>query len=159
MTDSGLILFPDHLLATVPPLYSTEQTPAERKAAHIKVFDPCGRGTWYACEFGVEDGLFFGYVVSPLGPDCDEWGAYRIRGADFASPRAPNGSRSGPAEPDPSLRAVVRAKPGRDVPCDHRHQLELERVTNRLGLRLERDVWWKPGPIPELQPDSAEAAR
>ena len=115
MTASGLILFPDELLATVPPLYSTEETPAARKSAHIKVFDPCGRGTWYACEFNPEDGLFFGYVLSPLGPDCDEWGYF--------------------------------------------DKLELEQVTNRLGLGLERDVWWRPGPIPELQPADAGAAR
>jgi hypothetical protein len=107
MTDSGLILFPEALLATVPALYSTEQTPTERKLAYIKVFDPCGRGTWYACEFNPDEGLFFGYVVSPLGPDCDEWGYF--------------------------------------------DKLELEQVTNRLGLRLERDVWWKPAPIPGLQ--------
>ena len=114
MTDTGLILFPEHLLATVPALYSTEETLAERKVAHIKAFDPCGRGTWYACEFNSEEGLFFGYVVSPLGPDCDEWGYF------------------------------------------DKH--ELEHVRNRLGLPLERDVWWKPAPIPELQPDSAEVA-
>ena len=115
MTDSGLILFPEELLATVPALYSTEEIRAEHKVAHIKVFDPCGRGTWYACEFNPEDGLFFGYVVSPLGPDCDEWGYF--------------------------------------------DKLELERITNRLGLRLERDVSWKPAPIPDLQRQHAGALR
>jgi hypothetical protein len=56
----------------------------------------------------------FGYVVSPLGPDCDEWGNFS--------------------------------------------KLELERVTNRLRLRLEREVWWKPAPIPELQRERSPVA-
>ena len=63
MTDSGPILFPEELLATVPPLYSTEETPAERKAAHIKVFDPCGRGTWYDYEAAPVSSTWVG--------DCD----------------------------------------------------------------------------------------
>jgi hypothetical protein len=71
-----------------------------------------------SCEFNPhegEAGLFFGYVVSPLGPDCDEWGYFDKR--------------------------------------------ELEQVRNRLGLPLERDVWWKPAPIPELQRQDAGALR
>ncbi len=72
-------------------------------------------GSQYACEFNPEEGLFFGYVVSPLGPDCDEWGYF--------------------------------------------DKLELERVTNRWHLPLERDVWWKPGHIPELQPKAVEVRR
>jgi hypothetical protein len=42
----------------------------------VKFFFPAGRYTFYATE-GEEQGddiLFFGYCVSPLGPDCDEWG-------------------------------------------------------------------------------------
>jgi hypothetical protein len=42
----------------------------------VKFFFPAGRYTFYATE-GEEqsdDILFFGYCVSPLGPDCDEWG-------------------------------------------------------------------------------------
>jgi hypothetical protein len=42
----------------------------------VKFFFPAGRYTFYATE-GEEqedDILFFGYCVSPLGEDCDEWG-------------------------------------------------------------------------------------
>ena len=38
----------------------------------VKFFAP-GRYTLYVTEFDGEDTLF-GYCVSPLGPDCDEWG-------------------------------------------------------------------------------------
>ena len=45
----------------------------------------------------------------------------------------------------------------REVPfgpdCDewgYFDKLALERVTTRMGLGLERDVWWKPALIPEL---------
>ena len=46
----------------------------------VKYFDPCGRGTWYVLE--AEKGEYdhgtdwrlYGYCVSPLGEDCDEYG-------------------------------------------------------------------------------------
>lgn len=57
----------------LPKLYSTEDVPADQKMVHAKFFDPCGRGTWYITEFDGKD-LLFGFAVSPLGPDCDEWG-------------------------------------------------------------------------------------
>lgn len=44
--------------------------------AYVKFFGG-GRWTWYATEFDGED-EFFGYVVSGLGPDCDEWGYFRL---------------------------------------------------------------------------------
>ena len=64
-------------LASLPPLYSTEKVPTEEKVAMVKFFDPAGRGTWYGVEFDGND-TFFGYVVSPLGPDCDEWGYFSL---------------------------------------------------------------------------------
>lgn len=57
----------------IPTLYATEGVPTSDKIVHLKLFDPCGRFTFYAVEFDGEDTLF-GYCVSPLGPDCDEWG-------------------------------------------------------------------------------------
>jgi hypothetical protein len=57
----------------LPKLYSGEDIPAEEKVAVVKFFDPCGRATFYMTEFDGED-RFFGYCVSPLGSDCDEWG-------------------------------------------------------------------------------------
>ena len=38
-----------------------------------KLFDPAGRATWYLTEWIPNDGVFFGYCISPLGADCDEW--------------------------------------------------------------------------------------
>jgi len=60
----------------LPPLYSTENVPTENKVAVCKFFDPTGRYTYYVVEGSPEgeDFIFFGYCVSPLGPDCDEWG-------------------------------------------------------------------------------------
>lgn len=48
----------------------------------VKLFDPSGRYTFFvfdgeedeADEQGNKDMRLFGYVVSPLGADCDEWG-------------------------------------------------------------------------------------
>lgn len=57
----------------LPALYSTESVPAEDKIVQVKFFHPCGRFTFYAVEFDGED-TFFGFCVSPLGPECDEWG-------------------------------------------------------------------------------------
>jgi hypothetical protein len=62
--------------AKLPKLYATEKTPTNEKIAVLKLFDPCGRYTFFAVEGQREEGDFtlFGYCVSPLGPDCDEWG-------------------------------------------------------------------------------------
>lgn len=41
-----------------------------------KFFFPSGRYTFFATE-GEEQGndvFFFGFCISPFGPDCDEWG-------------------------------------------------------------------------------------
>ncbi len=75
-----MALLPPDLEAQLPPLYSTEDVPAEEKLAVCKFFFPMGRGTWYAVEGSRqgEDVLFFGFVVSPLGPDCDEWGYFTL---------------------------------------------------------------------------------
>jgi hypothetical protein len=64
------------LLKSLPPLYSTEEVPTEQKKAVAKFFDPTGRMTYYVIEGSKEedDVIFFGYMVSPLGPDCDEYG-------------------------------------------------------------------------------------
>lgn len=59
---------------TLPALYAGEDTPLHEKVAYLKVFDPTGRLTYYATEYDPTEKLFFGYMVSPLGEDCDEWG-------------------------------------------------------------------------------------
>ena len=43
----------------------------------VKFFFPAGRYTLFVTEGSPQDEddyLFFGYCVSSLGPDCDEWG-------------------------------------------------------------------------------------
>lgn len=67
-------LLTKEILAKLPPLYSTEHIPTDDKIAVVKFFFPSGRYTFYAVEYSPEDKLFFGYCVSALGPDCDEWG-------------------------------------------------------------------------------------
>jgi hypothetical protein len=68
----------------------------------VKLFDPSGRYTYYAFEgYDRDDGEFilYGYCVSPLGPDCDEWGYTALS--------------------------------------------EIEDVTNRFGLKIERDLHFR----------------
>lgn len=58
----------------IPALYSTDGTndnPMDN-IAQARIFGP-GRYTFYVTEWDGED-LLFGYVLSPLGSDCDEWG-------------------------------------------------------------------------------------
>jgi len=38
----------------------------------LKLFDPYGRFTYYATS--LDGDTLYGFAVSPLGPDCDEWG-------------------------------------------------------------------------------------
>jgi hypothetical protein len=48
----------------------------------VKYFDPCGRYTFYVleAEHGDDgDWMLYGYCVSPLGPDCDEYGYASLR--------------------------------------------------------------------------------
>lgn len=66
---------------TMPKLDSTEDLAGADKTAVVKFFSPSGRGTWYAVEGEkMENGdwEFFGWVVSPLGSDCDEWGYFHL---------------------------------------------------------------------------------
>jgi hypothetical protein len=66
----------------LPALYATEGVKAADKIAVIKFFSPVGRATWYAvegqrvCQMG--DLEMFGYCVSALGSDCDEWGYFNL---------------------------------------------------------------------------------
>ncbi len=53
------------ILASLPPLYSTEKIPLEEKTAVVHYFNPVGKGDWYVFEGGeTEDGevMFFGWV-------------------------------------------------------------------------------------------------
>ena len=122
-------LLTKQLKKTIPPLYSTEHIPLDKKMAVVKFFGG-GRGTWFvvegqeqcencgepekthrqtppACSSYIEDFMFFGYVVSPLGPDGDEWGYFTLK------------------------------------------QLESVRFPP-FGLPMERDLFWTPRPMGEV---------
>jgi len=75
-------------VAQLPALYSSEETPMADKIMGAKWFGP-GRYTYFATEFDPESRTLFGYCVSPLGPDCDEWGYQLID--EFASVLNPFG--------------------------------------------------------------------
>ena len=64
------------IIRSLPPLYATEGVKADEKIVQVKFFSIFGRGTWLAVEYSPEEKIFFGFVVSPLGPDCDEWGYF-----------------------------------------------------------------------------------
>jgi hypothetical protein len=57
------------------PIGSQERLGDQAKVV-VKFFFPAGRYTFYATEGQQEDGdfLLYGYCVSALGADCDEWG-------------------------------------------------------------------------------------
>ena len=57
----------------LPPLYATEGVKADDKIVQCKFFSIFGRGTWLAVEYDPKEKVFFGFVISPLGDDCDEW--------------------------------------------------------------------------------------
>jgi hypothetical protein len=63
---------------STPALYATEDVETEDKLVTAKFFFPSGRTTFFMTEYNPEDRLAFGFVVSPLGPDCDEWGYFSI---------------------------------------------------------------------------------
>lgn len=71
-------LITKELTKKLPAMRTTERLEAADKVAVAKFFHPVGRGTWFAVEFdGVDE--FFGFVVSPLGADCDEWGYFSLQ--------------------------------------------------------------------------------
>jgi hypothetical protein len=66
-------LMTKEIAKVLPKLGATEGVPMGERKVPLKFFDPCGRYTFYVLEWDGED-TFFGYVVSPLGEDCDEFG-------------------------------------------------------------------------------------
>jgi hypothetical protein len=72
----------------LPALYSTENVAIDDKIVGAKWFGP-GRYTYYATEYEAETKILFGYCLSPLGPDCDEWGYQSLD--EWASVTGPYG--------------------------------------------------------------------
>lgn len=56
----------------LPALYSQDGKGLDA-TAYVKFFHPSSRYTLYVTEFDGDDTMF-GYVLSPLGQDCDEFG-------------------------------------------------------------------------------------
>lgn len=61
------------IIERLPKLGATDGKPSSEVKVPLKLFDPCGRLTYFVTEWDGEDTLF-GYMVSPLGADCDEFG-------------------------------------------------------------------------------------
>lgn len=67
-------LLTKELLKKLPPLYANEGKDFADVPVIVKFFHPVGRMTYYATEYDPKEKVFFGYMRSPLGEDCDELG-------------------------------------------------------------------------------------
>lgn len=65
-------------LMNIPDIKETDGV--KNPTVHLKFENILGRGTWYVTEMGAidDDVLLFGYVLSPLGKDEDEWGYFTL---------------------------------------------------------------------------------
>lgn len=71
--ERGHNLLTAELRKALPPLYTNESLDDPLAAvAHVKFFGR-GRYKFFVTEFDGDDTLY-GYCISPLAPDCDEWG-------------------------------------------------------------------------------------
>lgn len=59
-------------LEHLPPLFSTDTVPPDRKVVQVHFFLP--DWDFWAVEFDLEEGIFAGWVQTPQGP---EWGTLR----------------------------------------------------------------------------------
>lgn len=66
-----MLLMPNDIRELLPKLGATADI--DTTPVPLKLFDPSGRLTYYVTEYDGADALY-GYMVSPLGKDCDEWG-------------------------------------------------------------------------------------
>lgn len=76
-------LLTEEIRKSLPPLRSTEGQ-GDDAVVRAKFFHPASRYTLFVTEFDGEDTLY-GWCVSPLGADCDEWGYTSL--AELASLR------------------------------------------------------------------------
>lgn len=95
--------------AKIPALYSQENV--ADPVAMAKLFDPCGRSTFFVLEARREpdgDLLLFGFCRSPLGPVADEFGFASLR--ELEEVRGPLGQgieRDLNFKPTPILRITM----------------------------------------------------
>lgn len=117
------------LAKKLPALGSTDGKGAEAVAL-VKLFHPCGRFTLFVTEYDPVDRLLYGYCLSPLGQDCDEWGYTSLD--ELEQPvtthhEATFHDQAGPGQP---FKTTER----RDV---------------AITLAVERDLYWKPKTVRE----------
>lgn len=67
-----MLLMTKELRGKLPKLYEQESL-GMNATVYVKFFHPTSRYTLFVTEFDGDDTLF-GYCVSPLGADCDEFG-------------------------------------------------------------------------------------
>ena len=70
------LITPELRVALRPFPLGSQEGLAENAKVLVKYFYPAGLYTFFVTEAEPrgKDILFFGFCVSPLGPDCDEWG-------------------------------------------------------------------------------------
>ena len=79
-------LFTKEILNKLPPLYTNSEKSMEETKVILKLFNPCGAGTWYITEYDPEEKLAFGFAN--LGDsECAELGYVSIQELeDFRGP-------------------------------------------------------------------------
>lgn len=63
-------LLTKEIISRTPRVYA--QRDSKDPVVYARFFFPMGRWTYYMTELD-PDGSCFGYCISPLGEDCDEW--------------------------------------------------------------------------------------
>ena len=56
------------------PLLGAQDGHGDDAITQVKLFVPGSRWTLSTCEHEPAEALVFGWIFSPLGADCDEWG-------------------------------------------------------------------------------------
>jgi len=75
----GHQLMTAELMEQLPAIGSTDGD-GQQATVYLRLFIPGSRYTLYVTEFDGEDkDTLYGYCISPLGPDCDEWGYSSLR--------------------------------------------------------------------------------
>lgn len=121
-------LLPYELAQTFPAPYSTEKVPEHEKVVVAKFFFAAGSGTWYAVEATaiLRDGSEV--PLNTLPKEHFDKGLVGIEDVLFF------GYVTGLVEDEWGYFSL--------------RELQSVKV---LGLGIERDLWWKPGPVPELR--------
>ena len=71
-------LMPESLANTLPKLYETENIQTENKLLLVRYIAIFSNWEWLVSEYDPIEGIAFGYVISGLGSDCNEWGYFSI---------------------------------------------------------------------------------